>query len=91
LVGIDLDHILDPATGEVLTDKPEAKEIIERFRTAGAYIERSPSGDGLHIWCKARAVKSGKGTQNKWIELYDHSSPRYFTVTGKEYKNGHAS
>ena len=45
LTGIDLDHVIDPDTGEL---KPEAAEILERFK--GTYIEVSPSGTGLRLF-----------------------------------------
>lgn len=77
LVGIDLDHIIDRATGEF---KQQAQEIIDKF--SSTYIEFSPSGDGLHIFCLGHVVRTGKGTKNKWVELYNKESPRYLTVTG---------
>ncbi len=77
LFGIDLDHVLDPATGLV---EPWAAEVVEKFR--GTYIERSPSGTGIRIFCKGRPIRCGKGTLEKRIEVYDHTSPRYLTVTG---------
>lgn len=84
LVGIDLDHVLDPETGEMAK---LAQEIVEQF-AGRAYIERSPSGDGLHIWCRGRAVRTGKGTTEKWCEVYDSTSPRYFTVTANQFCDG---
>lgn len=76
LVGIDLDHVLD-ASGELT---PLAAEIIDRFR--GAYMETSPSGDGLHIYTLGTFLRFGKGTEHKNFECYGESSSRYFTVTG---------
>jgi putative DNA primase/helicase len=32
-----------------------------------------------------KAVRCGKGTQIKAVELYDHTSPRYLTVTGHRW------
>lgn len=45
-VALDLDHCLDPASGEVTS------ELAERIiaLSGSTYMERSPSGDGLHIW-----------------------------------------
>ena len=83
LCGVDLDHCLDAA------GQPEqwAQEIIEQF--ADSYIEVSPSGDGLHIWCLGRPIKTGhkkwkvaKTGSEQGIEVYDFNSPRYLTVTG---------
>jgi uncharacterized protein DUF3631/primase/DNA polymerase family protein len=77
----DLDHVLNPDTYELT---PEAAEVVERF--ADTYIEVSPSGDGLHIWCYGKAARSGKceGTV-KWLEVYSHPSNRHLTVTGNRY------
>lgn len=47
LVGIDLDTVRDPNTGEVAT---EATEIIQAL---ASYTEVSPSGYGFHIICSA--------------------------------------
>lgn len=77
LCGIDLDHVIDPQSGVI---EAWALEVLEKFR--GAYIERSPSGTGLRIFCRGQPVRCGKGTVEKRIEVYDHSSPRYLTVTG---------
>jgi putative DNA primase/helicase len=84
LTGADLDHCLD-ATGQ---PEPWAKEILEQFRVT--YVEITPSGEGFHIICFGKPV--GKRRQKKWkkpdadidegVEIYDHTSPRYFTVTG---------
>lgn len=77
LCGIDLDHVIDPQTGAVET---WALEVLDKFK--GTYIEVSPSGTGLRIFCRGKPGRCGKGTQEKRIEVYDHSSPRYLTVTG---------
>jgi len=59
---------IDKATEE------EARPWIERF---DSYTERSPSGEGFHIICKAKVPK---GTNRDEGELY--SSGRFFTMTG---------
>jgi putative DNA primase/helicase len=81
LCGLDLDHVLNPDTDELT---PEAVEVLARF--AGTYIEVSPSGEGLRVWCKGQPQRSGKcvGTV-KWLEIYAHPSNRYLTVTGNRY------
>ena len=43
IVGIDIDHAIDPATGEV---SALAREIIGKMNS---YTEFSPSGTGVHI------------------------------------------
>lgn len=56
-------------------------KIAEAFKS---YSEISPSGKGLHIWCKA-AVPSGKRDSVKKVEIYSHS--RYMTVTHQPFQN----
>ncbi len=86
LTGLDLDHVIDSDTGEL---KPEAAEILERFR--GTYAEVSPSGTGLRLFCYGKPRRSGKNTGKvKWLEVYAHPSSRYLTVTGNAW-NGNAS
>jgi hypothetical protein len=76
IVGIDLDHCISEG---VITDA--ANEILRAF--AGAYAEISPSGEGIRIFCAGRIQKAGKGrNDHKWIEVYQHPSNRYLTVTG---------
>ena len=81
LTGLDLDHVLNPETLEL---DPLAVEVLARF--AGTYIEVSPSGAGLRIWCYGKAARSGKCEgPRKWLEVYTHPSNRYLTVTGNRY------
>ena len=81
LTGLDLDHVFDPATGEV---DPLAVEVMDRF--AGTYAEVSPSGTGLRVWCYGKPGRSGKiGGKVKWLEVYSHPSHRYLTVTGNQW------
>jgi hypothetical protein len=82
LVGVDLDHVIG-ADGVI---EPWAADVIERFR--GAYIERSPGGDGLRIFCRGIARHSGKGGPGNRCELYGKGSPRYLTVTGHRLGEG---
>lgn len=79
-VGIDLDHCI--TNGAI---DPWASDILALF--PHTYIERSPSGEGVHIIGLGKPVKTGsrKWTENGnkvGIEIYDATSPRYFTVTG---------
>ena len=62
--GADIDNVTED----------EARHWIERF---DSYTERSPSGNGFHIICKAEVPK---GTNRDKGELY--SSGRFFTMTG---------
>jgi primase-polymerase (primpol)-like protein len=72
LVGIDLDHCIDPETGVIAT---WAMDIALRI---DSYTEISPSGAGLRIW--ARGVLPPGRRRKGHIEMYD--SGRYLTVTG---------
>jgi putative DNA primase/helicase len=65
-----------PYCGADIDDVTEeqAQRWIERF---DSYTERSPSGNGFHIICKAEVPK---GTNRAEGELY--SSGRFFTMTG---------
>lgn len=71
--GIDLDKCRDPQTGKI---EQWALEIVDRLNS---YTEVSPNRTGLHIWVKAE--KPGTNTRQGNLEMYDHQSPRYFTVT----------
>lgn len=79
--GIDLDGCLENA--ESPADwLPKLDEFANE-----TFIERSPSGDGLHIICQDREVpdwwtnqKRGEGDNEQAVEVYD--SGRFFTFTG---------
>ena len=84
-VGIDLDGVLCPDTGEQL---PIAAEIIQ---TLDSYTEITPSGAGYHIiirgdlpegWRKKtlKYLSPLGGKNNVEIEIYQEG--RYFTMTG---------
>jgi len=69
-------HPDNPYCGADIDDvtEDEARRWIDRF---DSYTERSPSGNGFHIICKAEVPK---GTNRDEGELY--SSGRFFTMTG---------
>jgi len=69
-------HPDNPYCGADIDDVTEeqARRWIDRF---DSYTERSPSGNGFHIICKAEV---SKGTNRDEGELY--SSGRFFTMTG---------
>lgn len=54
--------------------------IVEKF--ANTYSERSPSGKGLHIICKA-SVPTGR--RSAFAEIYSHN--RFMTMTGEVYSD----
>lgn len=74
-VGIDLDHCIDQKTGEI---EPDALAIVNRV---DSYTELSPSGTGLHIFCRGQLKGSGRRRGN--VEVY--GAGRYFTVTMRPY------
>lgn len=70
--GVDLDHCYHNGVDRL------ALEYVEHFQDK-AYIELSPSGEGLRLFTKGKAKHSGK---KGWIEVYTHPSSRYLTITG---------
>jgi len=88
LVGIDLDHCIDLISKQRGFTRTEAGMIVLKFLDK-AYIERSVGGDGAHLIVQGKALACGKGDGDlKFIEVYDSSSPRYFTVTGHRLPRG---
>jgi predicted P-loop ATPase len=86
LVGIDLDHVIDKASGLV---SELGREAIKRF--AGCYVEFSPSGTGLRIfaWGVVPGGSSIKTPLNadpldkQAIEIYPAGGKgRFLRVTG---------
>jgi hypothetical protein len=77
-LGIDLDNVWQSDGDE---GAPWGTEILERF--ADTYLEESPSGQGVKIWCRARLPHGGRSWRvgQGAIEVYDRN--RYFAVTGK--------
>lgn len=78
--GLDLDSCLN-ADG---TLKPWAARLIGKF--SDTYMEVSPSGHGIKLWCRAKLPGAGRkrtftGGQ---IEVYDRG--RFFTVTGRAWR-----
>jgi hypothetical protein len=71
-VGVDLDKCLDPESGEL---SPWATEILNRL---DSYSEVSPSGTGVKVWVRARALE--RAHVKPGLEVYPRG--RYFTVTG---------
>jgi len=78
IVGVDIDHCIDPASG-ALNDTAAA--ILERLPPT--YIEVSPSGTGLHIFLRGVMPEGGMRNAKTGVEMYSHA--RYFTMTGKRY------
>lgn len=81
-MGIDLDHVINPETGEIA---PEAAAIAEAF---DSYTEYSPSGTGLHILIKVQSTEgiyTGKRNPSSPIDIEMYTKERYFTVTGRVF------
>ena len=78
--GVDLDHVV----GEDGTVAPEAEEIVRRM---DSYTEYSPSGRGLHIFCRGTipSVTGRRRHKPGAIEVEVYNQARYFTVTGRPY------
>ena len=80
ICGIDLDHIIDPNTGEVNT---AAFEIIQAM---DSYTELSPSGTGVHIYyygsLHSEWEKKFNGCLGGAASMEMYQEKRYFTVTG---------
>lgn len=73
LCGIDLDHCIG---SDGVLDERAAKVVA---RAAGAYVESSPSGDGLHI------IGMGDIGNRKTPPFEHYSGERFFTVTGETW------
>jgi|SRR5215211_2450155 len=71
-VGIDVDDVRDPATGEI---PPAALALLRRL---DSYSEVSPSGKGVKVWLRARLERS---YVKPGLEVYQRG--RYFTLTGQ--------
>ncbi|MDD6490269.1 MAG: phage/plasmid primase, P4 family [Clostridia bacterium] len=82
--GIDIDHCINPDTGEINND---ALDIVQ---TVDSYTELSPSGTGIHI------IYKGENHPTDWkkkktdalcegVDLEMYQEQRYFRVTGNQY------
>jgi len=88
-IGIDLDHCVDPTTGQILPWSPEQIAACKHWSptipdpeqiiaATESYAEFSPSGSGVHIIIKGQLPK---GMKRGDFEAYKIG--RYFSVTGK--------
>lgn len=77
-VGVDLDDVLDPETGEI---KAWAMDLIQSLNS---YAEVSPSGTGVKVFVRGSVPKGGpaklRGSERR-AEVYDRG--RFFTLTGR--------
>lgn len=80
IICVDLDHCFD---GGKLNAAAQA--IVDLM--PGAYVEISPSGNGLHIWGRADLESGRRFVWNgQAVEIYPDG--RYMTMTGNIYRNG---
>ena len=80
LLGIDIDHCL---TNNLITHD-EKEKIFNLIVEADTYTEISPSETGLHLFLSL--TEPLKLTSSKHIPFEAYTSGRYFTFTGKSYK-----
>ena len=78
---IDLDHVIDLETGEIL---PWAKVIIDQM---DSYTEVSQSGTGIHIIIRGKKPGDRCKRKDGRIEIYDHA--HYFALTGNLWGGRH--
>lgn len=82
-IGIDLDHCIDKASGEI-TDW--AKAVMSQVET---YWERSPSSSGLHAICKdTKGVLPRINRNNREVGIEIYTDGHYLTVTGDIIEGG---
>ena len=74
LVGVDLDHCIGD-------DKSIAPWALAIVRSLDSYTEVSPSGTGLRVF--GFGSKPGRREKRGGVEIYDSSSTRFLTFTGK--------
>lgn len=76
-VGLDFDDVRDPDSGEV---SELGAEVLRRF--AGAYVELSPSGRGLRVFCLGSTSASKNTINGGSVEVYPGGAKRFLRVTG---------
>ncbi|MGC6487494.1 MAG: phage/plasmid primase, P4 family [Planctomycetota bacterium] len=88
-LGLDLDDVLDPTTGELA---PLAALLLEQLPPT--YTEVSPSGRGLRLFYRGskpqsvrRSMLADAFSPGTGLEIYDGTSgARYLTVTGQVWE-----
>lgn len=78
IVGFDIDK-----ADETLTRNPEIKHWLTNAIKAGAYVEKSPSGNGYRGFVRG-VLPSGCSKRGDGIEMY--ADVRFLTVTGHVIK-----
>ena len=81
LLGIDLDHCLNGLNIE----HAEKEKIVQLIIEADTYTEISPSGTGLHLFLETEHPLELTANRHGNFEAY--TGGRYFTFTGRSYKD----
>jgi hypothetical protein len=74
-LGVDLDGVVDPATGRITDPEVEAW-----LATTESYVETTPSKTGLHVIFKGVGIPAWSQNRRGFVEVY--AEKRFFTVTG---------
>jgi predicted P-loop ATPase len=77
LIGIDLDGMIDPETGEI-SERCEA--IID---ACDSYTELSPSGKGVHIFCAQEHAEGLRTFKSNKVGVEVFIGAQFFTFTGR--------
>lgn len=77
---IDLDDCVD---GDRV--QPWAAEIIRKYQRRALLIERSWSGEGVHIFMRMKPGAGRRIRDGRNIEVYPPDSGRYIAVTGRRF------
>jgi hypothetical protein len=75
-LGVDLDGVVDPSTGEI-TDP----EVEKWLASTESYVETTPSKTGLHVIFKGVEIPAWSQNRRGFVEVY--ADKRFFTVTGE--------
>jgi hypothetical protein len=74
-LGVDLDGVVDPATGKITDPEVEAW-----LATTASYVETTPSKTGLHVIFEGVTIPAWSQNRRDFVEVY--ADKRFFTVTG---------
>jgi hypothetical protein len=74
-LGVDLDGIVDPASGEITNP-----EVAAWLATTESFAETTPSKTGLHVIFKGVGIPAWSQNRRGFVEVY--ADKRFFTVTG---------
>lgn len=77
---IDLDHCIIDGRLQAW-----AADIIRKYRRRALLIERSHSGDGVHIFLRMKPGAGRRIRDGRNIEVYPPDSGRYIAVTGRRF------